>query len=91
MYAPEWWALPDFIFSFTVVFWAGWGMYAVWNLLLWLTPERRRERAMGRINAEYAIRRKRQELEFELLSKEDRHKRNKVFHDSMNKRISKWR
>ena len=86
IHTPEWWIMPDFLFLPCMFIWACWGMYALWKFILWSTPTKRNERTMRRIDAEFKIKEKRQELELELAWKKDRYNRNKVFYDNLNKK-----
>ena len=85
MYTPEWWIMPDVLFAPSMILWAGYGLYALRKVVMWLAPARRHERAMKRIEAEFKIKEKRQKLELELAWNNDRYERDKVFWDNLNK------
>ena len=85
-YIPEWWLMPDFLFVPSMFLWTGYGMYMLWKFISWSTPTKRNERAMRRIDAEFKIKEKRQELELELALEKDRYNRRKVFYDNLNKK-----
>jgi len=85
MYVPEWWLMPDVLFLPSVFVWVGCGLYVTWKVISWLTPARRHERTIKRIEAEFKIKERRQKLELELAWNKDRYKRDKVFYDKISK------
>lgn len=85
MQVPSWWLMPDSLFLPCMFIWAGWGMYALWKLVSWLTPARRHERAIKRVEAEFKIKERRQKLELELAWNKDNYNRDKVFWDNLGK------
>ena len=86
MQVPEWWLMPDFLFLPVMFLNAGYGVYVLWKFILWSAPARRHERAIKRVEAEFKIKEKRQELELELAWENDRYNRNKVFYDKLNEK-----
>jgi len=86
MYIPEWWIMPDFLFLPSMVLWACWVLYGLRKVILWLTPARRHERAIKRVEDEFKIKERRQKLELELAWNKDSYNRDKVFWDNLNKK-----
>lgn len=67
MHIPEWWQMPDFLFVPSMLVWTAWGIYALWKFALWLTPTRRNERVLAKIESQYKIRKARQDVEINLM------------------------
>ena len=85
MYVPEWWMMPDILFFPVMFLNAGYGVYVLRKAALWLMPSQRHERKIKRIEAEFKIKKRRQELELELAWKNDRYNRDKIFYDNLSK------
>ena len=91
MNVPEWWLIPDFLFTPSVYLWVGWGLYGLWRFVCWVIPSKRRARAIRRIEADFKVKEREQELELELANRRDKYNRDKVYWDRMTDYVSPGR